>query len=261
MARTVLLKMDMERLTKKSQSALEFLTIVGIGLALILISSFFGVDYITSYSDNINTINAQQLTYNAVSSANLVYVQGNGSQVVSSVTMPSGLILNRTYISGNEINLRFFSMNKYRDIYQDAVVNLTGSIPTQQGTFNLYVKMVSNRQAILFINAPVSYILFKTFNDTTRINPCTNFTNGTVNGTVYYSVYLYNFSGSSVDSGITVRYYKPDGTQNGSDMSASTTGGIYNGSFIVPSGNTGAWIISVVENSSSILGTAMFNKY
>jgi hypothetical protein len=243
----------------KSQSALEFVTVVAVGLALIAVSSFFGADYITSYFDSINSINAEQTTNNVVAATNLVYSQGVGAQTKTFVTIPSNIILNRTYISGNEINIEFYYGGHIKDVYNNAAVNMTGSLSVYGGKLTLYIRMEPSRTAIIFTDAPVSYILVNTFNNSARTNPDNNFT---FNEIVYYSVYLKDFNDSAVDSSINVNVYRTDGSQFGSTASTNTSGGSYNGSFnLTESGYGGKWIISVVDTSNQIFGTTLFNKY
>jgi len=243
----------------KSQSALEFVTVVAIGLALIAISSFFGADYITTYFDSINSINAEQTVDNVVAATNLVYSQGVSAQTKTFVTIPSNIILNRTYISGNEINIEFYYGSNIKDVFNNAAVNMTGSIPLYGGKLTLYVKMEPNRTAVIFVDAPVSYMLINTFNNSARTNPDSNFTLGE---TVYYSIYLKDFNNSAVDSNINIKVYKLDGSQFGSTVSTNTSSGNYNGSFnLTESGYNGKWIISVVDMSNQIFATNMFNKY
>ena len=208
--------------------------------------------------DNINTINAEQIVSNVVSAVNLVYSQGTGAQTKTVVSIPAGIILNRTYISGTEINIRFHSAGKEKDVFQNAAVNITGSIPIFEGTLTLYVKMEPGRKAVVFVDAPVSYILLDTFNDSSRTKPDANFTTGE---TVYYSVYLKDFNGTAADSDIRINVYTPGEVQYGSTLTVTTSGGAYNGSFVLPSSTYGKWIISVVEIDFEILGTTMFNKY
>lgn len=242
----------------KSQSALEFITIVGFGLIIIAVSSYFGVDYILSYQDSINAINAEQMVNSIVSAVNFVYSQGVGSQTKVFVTNPAKILLNRTYINGSEINLRFFSKSSPKDVFGKAAVNITGSIPIYEGRFTLYAKMSTNRTAILLIDAPVSYITVNLFNNSGRTQHDNNFTAGE---TVYYSAFLYDFNDSAVDSNIEVNVYKPDMSQFGSVVSTSTTSGSYNGSFALTGNNTGSWLVSVTETNVSIIGTTLFNKY
>lgn len=244
-------------MNQKSQSALEFMIIVAMGMVLIAIGSFFGSDYILSYSDSINGINANQMVTNVVSAANLVYSQGVGAQTKIVVTVPHSIVLNRTYMSGNEINLRLSSAAGPTDVFQNAAVNLTGSIPVVEGMLTLYVKMELQRKAVVFIDAPVSYILIGLYNNSGRTQPSMNFTSGQ---TVYYSVRLYDFNDTLVNSDIIVNVYQTNESQYGSTITTNTTGGYYNGSFVAGAGSNGKWLISVVEQDFDILGTVLFNK-
>ena len=60
----------------KNQSAIEFMSVIALGLTLIAVASFFGAEYIVSYFKDIDVINARQTIESIVSSTNLVYAQG-----------------------------------------------------------------------------------------------------------------------------------------------------------------------------------------
>lgn len=241
----------------KSQSALEFMTIVAVGLALIAISSFFGFDYITSYSDNMNTINADEMTDNIISAVNLVYSQGVSAQTKVLVNVPPKVVLNRTYLGKNEINLRLSLGKGYSDVFKKTSVNMAGSIPFGEGQRTLYVKMMPSN-AIIFSDSPVSYAIVKLFNDSSRTNESYNFTDGQ---TVYYSVYTYDFNDNVTNSNIVIKVYKPNMAQHGITIETASEG-IYNGSFILGEAeDNGTWIVSVTIPEYNLLSTALFEKY
>jgi hypothetical protein len=233
------------------------MTVVAVGILLIAISSFFGFDYVLSYFDSINVVNAEQTVDNIVSGTNLVYSQGIGSVTRTVVTIPSGLILNRTYLSDTEINMRFSAAGGFKDVFKNAAVNLTGSIPIREGKLTLFIKMELNREAVIYIDGPVSYILLDLFNDSARTQEDTSFANGE---TVYYSIYLFDFDGNAIDSDVAVSVYRPDMSTFHSN-SGTTTGGSFNDSFVISdAGNAGQWLFSVVETDAQILGTRLFDK-
>jgi hypothetical protein len=242
---------------KKGQSALEFMTIVALGLALIAISSIFGFDYIFSYFDGINAVNADEMTDNIVSAVNLVYSQGIGAQTKIVVNVPSKIMPNWTYLSSNEINIRLYSGAGYTDVYKRTAVNMTGSIPINDGQLTLYIKMMPN-YAIISSNTPVSYASIKLFNNSGRTLGDYNFTTGE---TVYYSVYTYDFNSSAVDSDLVMKVFSSNSSQVGNTVEATTTGGVYNGSFVLGSGNNGALILSADIPDFGLISTSMFYKY
>ncbi len=156
----------------KSQSALEFMTIVGIGLVLLALTSIIGTDYISNYFSNIDVINARQSVSNIISASSLVYSQGVGAQTKVAVTIPSKMIRNFTYLSAQEVNFRFGQMEKPTDVFRDTGVNISGTIPLLSGKHYLYVKMAPNffnpnktEIHVYLEDSNYSYIGVQTFND------------------------------------------------------------------------------------------------
>jgi len=232
----------------KSQSALEFMTIIAIGLMLISISSFFGYDYIFSYFDNVNTINTRQTLSTIISAVNLVYSQGIGAQTRAVVMIPSKTDPSYTYISGKEINFRL--SGRVRDIHGSTATNILGSLPKGEGETTLYFKMTPEG-AIIFLDSPVSYVILKTFNDSARTNPDTSFN---VSDIVYYSAEFKNFSDSNIDADLVVNIYYPNSTLYLNE-SGTSSNGVYQGSFVVS--EKGPWLISLVVPEVNIFSTKL----
>ncbi|MCD6575951.1 MAG: hypothetical protein J7K73_02210 [Nanoarchaeota archaeon] len=236
----------------KSQSAIEFMSIVALGLVLIGIASFFGVDYITSYFSDINVVNAQQVVEGLISSINLVYAQGVGATTKVYVTIPSNLDRSGTYIYGDEVTLRFRD-GSVHDVYKTTKVNVYGSIPLNPGRVTLTVKM-TEYGAIVFVNDhTISSIVVEVYNDSSYQNQDNTFSPGE---TVYYSFYLanesYDFSASS-DVNLTIYY--PNGTIATTSVVSVTNA--YSGSYVV--GNAlGRWVISAMIPDSKVIGAAVF---
>lgn len=236
----------------KSQSALEFMSIVALGLILIGIASFFGVDYITSYFSDINVVNAQQVVESLISSINLVYAQGVGATTKVYVNIPNNLDRSGTYIYMGEVNLRFRD-GGIHDVYKTTKVNVYGSIPLNPGKATLTVKITEYGAVVFVDDHEISGVVVDVYNDTSHYNQDNIFSPGE---TVYYGIYLanesYGFSGSS-DVNLTIYY--PNGTIATTSIISVTNS--YSGSYVV--GDVlGRWIISAMIPDSRIIGAAVF---
>lgn len=237
----------------KSQSAIEFLTIIGLGLIILALTSSIGFDYIDAYVGSTTTIKARQAGNNVASAASLVYSQGVGAQTKLAVTFPSGILRNRTYIGNQEVNIRFEDYG-YRDAHVYSDNSFEGSLPLIQGSTYVYAKMTSDGP-IVFLNSAASYIIVDMYSDSGRTVESSNFTTG---DTIYYNATVYDFDGNPISRSLDASIYSPDGTYSGhtTTATASTISGQY-----TVSGADGYWLISVLDTELNIVGTALFNKY
>jgi hypothetical protein len=237
----------------KSQSAIEFLSIIALGLILLIMTSYVGYNYVTNYFLDTNSLNARQTVSVVSSAANLIYSQGINASTKVLINVPYDVDRNHTYIYGKEINLRF--SDPPRDATGYASYNLTGTIPMKPGPNVLYLKMTPDGVKMK-VDDDIAFIGVKTYNDTARQNEDSYF-NATKSETVYYQAKLEYFNGTPVNSALDINYYFPNATLY-SAASGSTTNGVYNGT-IAPTAVKGFWLISVYIASEKILGTALFN--
>ena len=264
----------------KSQSALEFMTIVGIGLIIIAITSMFGMEYISNYFSDINVINAKQTTSNLISASNLVYSQGMGAQTQIYVTIPGEINYSRTYLYDGEVNIRF-GADGTKDSYERIGINMTGTLPTREGRTSIFVRMLPGSKyvatnatddvvidfnmpngAFFYLNDPnVSLILIQTYDIDTYLADDTthNFEDLDI---VYCGIGLLTLDDVGVDSELKIKVYKPDSTLYLEDT--ILTGDEYTGlakyEFGLPSGDSGYWIISLLVPETKAIGTTMFYK-
>ena len=115
----------------KSQSAIEFLSIVSLGMIILVITSYMGYSYVNNYFFDTNSLNAKQTAKITASAANLIYAQGLNASSKVSVKIPYNILRNRTYINEKEINIRF--SDPPRDAIGFAAANMTGAFPLKEG--------------------------------------------------------------------------------------------------------------------------------
>ncbi len=237
----------------KSQTAIEFMSIVALGLTLIAITSFFGVDYITSYFRDIDSINAQQTVDTISSSINLVYAQGAGAVTKAYINLPNGIDRSGTYLYKDEINLRLSGKHS-KDVYKTTKIRVYGAIPLNPGRVTLSVEMVQPiGAAVVFVNDHnPSGVFVEVYNDSSRTMVDNTFSGG---DTVYYTITLSdeNFNLRRGDSPVNMTIYYPNKTI--AESYVANVHDYYLNNYTLPSIN-GTWIISAMIPDSRIVGAA-----
>ena len=247
----------------KNQSAIEFMSVIALGLTLIAVASFFGAEYIVSYFKDIDVINARQTIESIVSSTNLVYAQGAGATSKVYLNLPSGMQRNKTYVFGDEINIRLSDGTSVKDIFRNTKVNVYGSIPLAPGRVSLTVKMLPRGTysgvffdggAVLSVNEleiPTVYVrTYKNSDCNTSLSSKFNTTD-----TIYYGIHLWDNQMNEKSSSVNVAVYYPNGSlYYTEDVNVGTNG--YCGNFTVST--PGYYLISVMPSSERIVGTTLF---
>lgn len=248
---------------KKSQSAIEFMSMVGIGLILIAITSFIGADYISSYFTDINIINGEQTVETIVAASSLVYSQGIGAQTRISVTLPSNIARNFTYISGREVNLRLQQQGT-QDLFKETGVNISGTLPLTSGKNYLYIKMVPSSnpdsaqgEVKVYLDDPVySYIGVQTYSyNGSQYVFSSNFS---INETGYFKIQVTDINDSQLSPEVELNVYNSAGTPIIEELITVDHNEYYNLSDI---DMTGTYLISVRVPDVNAVGTKIFHIY
>lgn len=236
----------------KAQSAIEFLSIVALGIILLVGTSFVGYNYVRNYFFDTNSLNARQMVSITTSASNLLYSQGVNASTKVKINMPYDITRNRTYFYNNEINLRFG--DPPRDSLDFAATDMYGTIPLKTGTNVLYLKMTTEGVKVK-VDDNVSFIDLRTYNNTARTSQYKDdeFVQGE---TVYYRVITENFTGSAINPDLEINVYYPNATFN-SSVSVTASGGKYDGT-VTAYAPSGYWLISAYVANEKILGTALF---
>ncbi len=120
----------------KSQAAIEYLVMVGVGLLAVTVLFF----YARTYSLDSLAINQARETVDAIAQAvDHVYSLGPGSTTRIQVKIPTNVI-NRS-ISNNEILFRVSTRSGVSDVWALTRANVTGTLPSGSGTFYITVTM------------------------------------------------------------------------------------------------------------------------
>ena len=246
----------------KSQSALEFMTIVGIGLILLAITSTIGMNYISNYFNNADVINAQQAVSNIVSASSLVYSQGVGAQTKIAVTIPSSMIRNFTYVSNQEVNFRFGQGEKPTDVFKRTGMNISGALPLLGGKHYIYVKMApsffdSNRiEMHIYLEDPnYSYIGVQTFNDSAASIFSDNFASGQ---NIYTGIVVTNLTDYPKAPFVDIKIYNMEGLEIKNDSFNITA---YPQVYETTLSHPGTYLVSVEIPQVNAVGTHLINVY
>ena len=127
---------------KKSQISVEYMMIIGfvtlITIPLILIYHSFMQDS----GDEIRSVQVKQVAQKIVDTAESVYYLGEPSQTTVKLNIPSNVIL--TNLSNNELVFKIKTRSGTSDIVQSSSVNISGALPTREGTYTLTIQAKSN---------------------------------------------------------------------------------------------------------------------
>lgn len=245
----------------KSQAALEFMTIVALGLILIGAASFFGVDYIYTHLRDTNIHTTKQNINNIISGINIVYAQGIGAKTEVFVNIPEGVDRSNTYVYGNMINYRLNGQRAI-DVNQNSKINVFGAIPTQQGRYTIFIVLDEEEDmgiegALLFVkDADISSMLVLTMNDSYSSGKFQN--EFEVNDDVYLLISLFKENFELIGREIELNVYYPNRTlyfNETINVLGEIPGFEKN---IMNVQEEGMWLISAMDPNSKIIGTAYF---
>ncbi len=230
----------MSNLTKKTQSSMEYLIIIGVGLFILAAALSYAFYYSTSY-------NGQQysqqlgLAVQAISGAvNSLTSQGLGSTQHFTFTSP-GLSLASDFCSG------YISLS-YTNQVASGVLSLPtfGELPVNGGTYSGYVKLINKSGQVaadIRMNLPVSYI-----NSSYLITP----------SSVFYNISFYSITNQLVgDVNFTIMILTPEHSLI-AEQNVSAVSGEYSGSVPISTYDPNALIL-VYSPSQGIIYPSCFS--
>ena len=128
---------------KKAQVSIEYMFIIG--FATIVTTSLIIIYYSFTQESREEVTSSQimQVVKKVVDAAESVYYLGEPSQTTLKINMPSNVV-STDLSSGNEIVFKVRTKGGESDIVQSSSVNITGSLPTNRGTYTVTVKAKSD---------------------------------------------------------------------------------------------------------------------
>jgi len=117
----------------KSQAALEYFTIVTVGLVIIIPMIIYLNDAYLSYKDE-NKISLARIAVDKISnSANWVFSQGPPAKIKIEVSLPEGI--ESISFANNTVNFRIRTKSGYTDVYKETNMPIVGNISTDSGYY------------------------------------------------------------------------------------------------------------------------------
>ncbi len=131
--------MDVKHKERKSQASLEFLSVVGIGMLIILPIIYLSASYKSDISDTRAVIMIKDALKELKTQGYIVYSQGEGSRKTTYVVFPSNIM--QVSIESN----RFFVIRAkmsygVEDFFEEFPFNITStSLPTTYGKYQVVI--------------------------------------------------------------------------------------------------------------------------
>lgn len=123
---------------KRSQSAVELIVILAIGLVLLIVVFEVFFDANISFTGRLEAKKARVAVDSVADAAEMVQQQGVGSRARIYVAIPDNV--NRINLTGGLIQMSLYAGGNLRDVYRTLSFNVSGSIPTDEGNLFLYVE-------------------------------------------------------------------------------------------------------------------------
>ena len=143
---------------KKGQSSIELLIILAFSIAILVMIFSFSSQSVTDLGKQKQIETAQNSVETLKNAVNDVYFQGTGARKKINFIVPSGADEALSGIQGKSIVIRLYGS----DIYAKTEIDLSGSIPTNQGGHEIWVTAYDNYVAIgtenLSIDKTSSYV-------------------------------------------------------------------------------------------------------
>ena len=134
---------------KEAQISVEYMFLIGfvtvITIPLIIIYYTFSQES----SEEITSSQIMQVAKKVVDAAESVYYLGEPSQTTLKVNIPDNIVL-ANLSAGYEVVFKIKTRSGKSDIVQNSNVNITGSLPTNKGTYTITIKAVSDHVEVSY---------------------------------------------------------------------------------------------------------------
>lgn len=126
----------------KAQTALEYLTMVGIGLVILMGLLTFAYFWTSSSREEMSISIASKSVNEIVEAANLVYAQGYPAKTTVTIHIPPNI--ESSEIQASIVSMRLRVRGGYTDVHATAKGNLTGTLPPTPGYYKLTIQSYGN---------------------------------------------------------------------------------------------------------------------
>ncbi len=126
----------------RGQASIEYLALVGIVLAFIIPVWLYMTSLNTQTGNELSLSYAKNAAKQIADVSSLVYSQGPPAKVSLKLYIPSGVI--NASLQGNNIVFNVSVGNSYTDVFAVSSAPLNGTLPTEQGTYNIAIQAVGS---------------------------------------------------------------------------------------------------------------------
>lgn len=122
----------------KAQSATEYIILTGVALILVTAIFYYFHTSSTIFSNSVRVSWAQNAVNSIRDKANSVCLMGSPAKIIFDIYIPSGVA--RAGLKNQTAYINLTMDNYFTDVFANSVCNLTGSIPTTEGTKRMKVE-------------------------------------------------------------------------------------------------------------------------
>ena len=133
----------MDNAKKEAQISVEYMVIIGFVTIITIPLIIIYYTFTQEANDEITSSQISQIAKKIVDAAESVYYMGEPSQTALRINMP-GNVISANLSSGKEIVFKIRSGTGEADIVQTALINISGELPTNKGTYIITVKAMSD---------------------------------------------------------------------------------------------------------------------
>ena len=117
----------------KAQISVEFLIIVGLGIAILSLYVLYSYNFFYSYKSNTEISMTKEALQKIAKNANFVFMQGKPAREKINICLPLS-IKNCSIINNKTLSC---TLQNNKEVFYDAEVDLVGSLPQTSGCWDL----------------------------------------------------------------------------------------------------------------------------
>ncbi len=134
---------------KEAQISVEYMFLIGFATVITIPLIIIYQNFNQESRDEISSAQIQQVANEIIDAAESVYYLGEPSQTTLKVNIP-GSVVSADLSAGYEVVFRIRTKAGETDMVQNSAVNITGSLPTNKGTYTITVKAVSDHVEVSY---------------------------------------------------------------------------------------------------------------
>jgi hypothetical protein len=125
----------------KAQAAVEYMTVIGIGLIILTAILYYSTRSFQNYKEDTNVLSAKNTVDKVGENVDWVYSQGYPSRVQISVYIPDDVEM--ASLANRTVLMRMKSTSGTKDIFYNTIGDMQGSLPENSGFYHLSIAAVN----------------------------------------------------------------------------------------------------------------------